>query len=88
MLANMGVMRQDRSYVEMHGRTLHASGRGQVLTAFLMKHFDQYVDYGFTSMMESQLDSIASGSEQWTDAMDAFWHPFNSRINEVRIHSM
>lgn len=79
----MAVLGQDRGYVEMHGRTMHAAGKGQVLTAFLMKYFDTYVDYGFTCTMESQLDSIANGLEQWKDAMDMFWYPFNSRINEV-----
>ena len=41
------------------GRSLQATSRGRVLSAFLQHYFARYVDYGFTSNLESQLDEIA-----------------------------
>lgn len=35
------------------GRALRATSRGRVLSAFLQRYFAQYVDYEFTSDMES-----------------------------------
>jgi DNA topoisomerase IA len=37
-----------------------ASPLGLTLNAFLCRFFSTYVDYGFTSRMEEQLDSISS----------------------------
>jgi DNA topoisomerase-1 len=41
------------------GRALHAKALGQVLSAFLQTYFPNYVDYGFTSGLEVQLDEVA-----------------------------
>lgn len=53
------IMLQERGYVVKEGRALRATSRGRVLSAFLQQHFAQYVDYDFTSDMESQLDDVA-----------------------------
>lgn len=53
------MMLQERGYVVKEGRALRATSRGRVLSAFLQQHFAQYVDYDFTSDMESQLDDVA-----------------------------
>ncbi|GMH32761.1 hypothetical protein BSKO_00595 [Bryopsis sp. KO-2023] len=74
---------KDRKYIENKGRTVAASTRGQVLTAFLVKYFHHYLDYDFTSQMEGELDSIAGGEEEWTQVLEAFWHPFKSKVTEV-----
>ena len=50
---------QERGYVVKEGRALRATSRGRVLSAFLQQYFSQYVDYEFTSDMESQLDDVA-----------------------------
>ncbi len=52
-------MLKERGYVVKEGRALRATSRGRVLSAFLQQHFAQYVDYDFTSDMESQLDDVA-----------------------------
>ncbi len=52
-------MLQERGYVVKEGRALRATSRGRVLSAFLQQYFAQYVDYEFTSDLESQLDDVA-----------------------------
>lgn len=44
------------------GRSLRPTSLGRVLTAFLAAYFPTYVDPGFTSGMEEQLDDVAGES--------------------------
>ena len=53
---------QKQRYVEKVGRQLRLTPAGRLLTMFLQLYFTQYVDYGFTSDMEAQLDSVSGGS--------------------------
>ena len=48
--------------MEKVGRQLRLTPAGRLLTMFLQLYFTQYVDYGFTSDMEAQLDSVSGGS--------------------------
>lgn len=41
------------------GRGLKPAGRGKLVISFLKSHFAKYLDYDYTSDMESQLDEIA-----------------------------
>ncbi len=50
---------QDRKYVSKQGQALHAESLGRVLTAFLQAYFPNFVDYGFTSTLEAQLDEVS-----------------------------
>lgn len=50
---------QTRGYIIKEGRSLVPSSRGLVLTAFLQRYFQRYVDYGFTSNMEERLDEVS-----------------------------
>ena len=44
------------------GRGLKPTGRGKLVVAFLQSRFAKYLDYDYTSDMESQLDEIAGNS--------------------------
>jgi hypothetical protein len=66
---------QARNYVVKEGRSLKATSGGLLLTAFLTTYFPTYVDYGFTSEMEAQLDEI-SGEEFWSLSFDGFMNHF------------
>ena len=50
---------QDRKYVRRQGQALHAESLGRVLTAFLQAYFPNFVDYGFSSTLEAQLDEVS-----------------------------
>lgn len=41
------------------GNRLKPTGLGKVVVAFLQGNFNQYLDYDYTSLMESRLDEIA-----------------------------
>lgn len=52
---------QDRGYVRKEGSALIPSYTGVAVCQLLEAYFSNFVDYGFTSKMEEQLDSIATG---------------------------
>ena len=39
----------------------------------LRKHFEEYVDLGFTARMEDALDDISNGKQYWVDFLAAFY---------------
>ena len=43
----------------------------------------QYVDYGFTSGMEGQLDEVCGGELPWRRLLGEFWGPFSRTCSEV-----
>ncbi|MEZ4820363.1 MAG: DNA topoisomerase [Bdellovibrionota bacterium] len=54
----------DREYATKHGTALVPSYTGFVVIQLLEDHFEELVDYGFSSTMEEALDEIASGNKQ------------------------
>ncbi len=73
---------QDREYVKLIKKRFHPEDVGMVVSDLLVKHFERYVDYGFTSRMEDRLDSIARGELQWKPAIKQFWTPFIELIEK------
>lgn len=53
---------QARAYAVKEGRRLKPTGLGKLVVAFLQIHFTKYLDYDYTSHMESQLDEVAGDS--------------------------
>ncbi|HEY8744389.1 MAG TPA: type I DNA topoisomerase, partial [Chloroflexota bacterium] len=52
---------QDRGYVEKQGKTLLPTPLGFASNDFLVEHFGNVVDTGFTAGLEEQLDDVAAG---------------------------
>jgi DNA topoisomerase-1 len=53
---------QDRQYARKVGNTLVPTYTGFAVTQLLETHFEELVDYNFTSHMENSLDEIAEGN--------------------------
>ena len=73
-----------RNYVELMNKKFNPTDRGKLITAFLDKLFNKYVDYNFTAKLEDSLDDITSGKINWIDVLSQFWNQFNSNVNEVK----
>ena len=56
---------------------------GLVVTDFLVEHFDDVMDYGFTAKIESDFDEIALGRKQWNKMLDGFYTPFKKDVEET-----
>ena len=73
-----------RNYVELTNKKFIPTDRGKLITAFLDKLFNKYVDYNFTAGLEDSLDDITSGKTQWIDVLTRFWDDFNNNVNQVK----
>ncbi|MCM2343363.1 MAG: type I DNA topoisomerase [Alphaproteobacteria bacterium] len=71
---------QDRNYVKIDKRRFIPEDRGRLVTTFLVKFFNRYVDYDFTANLEEELDAIASGDLKWKKALREFWDEFSKAV--------
>lgn len=53
---------------------------GKVLNDFLVNHFDQVVDYGFTADVEEEFDQIAANKLERNKMLQNFYDPFHKLI--------
>ncbi|MDR0980152.1 MAG: type I DNA topoisomerase [Candidatus Nomurabacteria bacterium] len=53
---------------------------GEILTDFLVKHFEQVDDYGWTAKIEGELDQIADGGKTYLQVLQDFYTPFHKLV--------
>ena len=73
----------DRKYVEQRDRKLFASDLGMQVNKLLVQYFPEIVNVTFTAKMEGELDTIASGKEEYVKVMKDFYDPFIHAFDKV-----
>ncbi|MBI1804459.1 MAG: type I DNA topoisomerase [Ignavibacteriae bacterium] len=73
----------DRKYVEQQDRKLYALDLGLELNRMLTTHFSQIFNVRFTAKMEEELDTIASGKNDYKTVLDDFYLPFHESLEKV-----
>ncbi len=53
---------------------------GKILNDFLVDHFEQVVDYGFTAKVEEEFDQIAEDTLERNKMLEKFYEPFHKLI--------
>jgi DNA topoisomerase-1 len=71
---------QQRGYVYRENRRLFPTDTGILVNDLLVEHFPDVIEVGFTARMESDLDRIASGDEQWAEVIKRFYEPFEKDL--------
>lgn len=71
-----------RNYVERKGHSYYITETGKKINDFLVKNFN-FLDYKYTSMMEKQLDDIASGKLDRTEMLKEFFEKFQKELNKI-----
>jgi len=51
-----------------------------VVTDFLVKHFNEVIDYDFTAQLEEELDDIADGDKKWVQVIRQFYDKFHADV--------
>jgi len=73
-----------RNYVErLEDRKLAPTKLGMLVNCFLVKNFDKLVNVEFTAKMESGLDKIEEGKQEWHGVVKKFWEGFKPKLDEV-----
>ena len=76
---------QSREYVaRTPDKKLAPTDIGEVVNDFLIAHFPDIVDLGFTSHLEGDFDEIAQGKNSWKAMLKAFYPPFNERVEDKK----
>ncbi len=73
----------ERGYIRREKKKLIPEEAGFVVTDFLVEHFPDIVDVGFTARMEEDLDDIASRKRAWVPVVRDFYEDFQ-RILEKK----
>ncbi|MGD1045780.1 MAG: type I DNA topoisomerase [Bacteroidota bacterium] len=73
----------DRKYVEQKERKLYASDLGMQVNKLLVSHFPEIFNVKFTAKMEEELDTIASGKQEYLDVMKDFYGPFHQAVEKA-----
>jgi DNA topoisomerase I len=74
---------QTRGYVEGNkDKRLQPTDMGEIVNDFLVEHFADIFDLGFTSHIEDDFDEIAQGKNSWKAMMKEFYPPFKIRVDE------
>ncbi|WP_199555169.1 type I DNA topoisomerase [Sandaracinobacteroides hominis] len=74
---------KDREYVRLEQKRFVAEEKGRIVTAFLERFFDRYVEYDFTAGLEGRLDDISAGDAAYIEVLRDFWEDFKPRTADV-----
>jgi DNA topoisomerase-1 len=74
---------QERLYVDLKEKKFHPTELGTAVTDLLVKHFPDVLDVKFTAGMESKLDGVEEGSEDWIKMMKQFYTPFHEGVEKA-----
>ena len=74
---------KDRDYVRVEKNRFIPNESGRLVTAFLERFFERYVEFDYTAGLEEQLDDISGGRADWQAVLEAFWRDFKPKTAEV-----
>lgn len=57
---------------------------GMIVNDFLVEHFPDIVNYGFTAEVEAHFDEIAEGKHQWQAVIDRFYQSFHPNVEKAQ----
>ncbi len=75
---------EGRNYVRLEKRHLIPTEVGFMVNDLLVAHFDEIMDVGFTSQMETELDQIAEGDKEWVDVIRQFYGTFEPELAKAK----
>ncbi|MFL0195922.1 type I DNA topoisomerase [Clostridium sp. WILCCON 0269] len=70
----------DRKYIQREKKTLIPTELGDIVNNILSEYFKQVVDVEFTAEIESKLDNIEEGKDNWNNVVGKFYEPLKKSI--------
>ncbi len=72
-----------RYYVKLTARRFEPTELGGIVNDLIVEFFPDIVDIKFTATVESDLDSIETGKEEWVKVIDRFYQPFAKEVSSA-----
>jgi len=77
----------NRNYIEKDkGKAIKSTTLGRTAVDYLMKHFVNIMDIGFTADMEDKLDDIELGDTEWQNVIQNFYGGFSKELNAALLN--
>jgi len=74
---------QDREYVNKVDKRLQPTALGEVVTSLMMERFTDIIDVEFTANMETRLDQVEEGNQNWKDLLAEFYKDFDKELKDA-----
>ena len=72
-----------RGYVEKEGKNLKPTELGIMVTEILEEYFTDIIDTNFTAGLESRLDNVEEGTEDWQNIIKSFYDIFEKMLTKA-----
>ena len=69
-----------RNYVTKEKKAIFPTELGEIIDNILKEYFPDIVNVGFTAEMESELDKVEEGKEEWKTVIRAFYPHFDKEL--------
>lgn len=73
-----------REYVVRDAKTLKPTELGEATTQLLKEHFPKFVSTKFTAQMETSLDEISEGKEEYTGVISEFYDELEDTLQKAK----
>ncbi|WP_096189139.1 type I DNA topoisomerase [Evansella halocellulosilytica] len=74
---------QRRGYVALEERRFVPTELGEIVLELIQEFFPEILNVEFTAKMETDLDSIEDGKENWVRVIDMFYRDFEVRLKKA-----
>ena len=71
---------QDREYVNKVDKRLQPTALGEVVTGLMLERFNDIIDVEFTANMETRLDEVEAGNQNWKALLADFYKGFHQEL--------
>lgn len=71
---------QRRYYVKLQQKRFEPTELGEIVNSLIEEFFPQIVNVNFTAEMETDLDKVEEGKENWIKVVDRFYKPFEAEL--------
>ena len=76
---------EDRDYVVKQDKRLAPTALGEVVTGLMKERFRDIVDVGFTANMETRLDEVEAGKQNWKALLADFYEDFEKELKDAEV---
>ena len=73
-----------REYVVRDGKAFKPTELGEVTTQLMKERFPKIVNVKFTAQVESDLDKVQSGEENWVETLHNFYDDFDKTLQKAK----
>lgn len=74
---------EDREYVVKQDKRLAPTPLGEIVTGLMEEHFTDIIDVEFTANMESRLDDVETGKQNWKNLLADFYKDFSKELSDA-----